>query len=139
MTKNFEVVIAGGGLIGGAIALELALAGPRGGIYEQGDPRRESSWGGAGNLLPAPGKPATIPPVPPCKTRIALYPHFVFPVQGNFRARCRLPRQGNSGSALFSRRSARAEHPRRSPSRMGTASRSNQRRRRARARACAQP
>src|SRR5258708_19661367 len=77
MTKTFEVVIAGGGLIGGAIALELALAGVRVAICEQGDPGRESSWAGAGILSPAPENLATIPLVPLGKASMALYPDFI--------------------------------------------------------------
>jgi len=106
MTKNFDVVIAGGGLIGGAIALELALAGLRVAIYEQGDPGRESSWAGAGILSPAPENPATIPLVPLGKASMALYPDFVFRVEEisgqdvGFRAKGTL-------EALFSRDAAR--------------------------------
>jgi glycine oxidase len=106
MAKNFEVIIAGGGLIGGAIALELALAGVRVAIFEQGDPGRESSWAGAGILSPAPENPATIPLVPLGKASMALYPEFVARVeeisgQGvGFRAKGTL-------EALFSRDAAR--------------------------------
>src|SRR5260221_7867974 len=76
MTKNFEAVIAGGGLIGGAIALELALAGVRVAVFEQGEPGREASWAGAGILSPAPENPATIPLVPLGKASMALYPEL---------------------------------------------------------------
>src|SRR5712671_34728 len=106
MTKNFEVVITGGGLIGGAIALELALAGLRVAIYDQGDPGRESSWAGAGILSPAPENPSTIPLVPLGKASMALYPDFVFRVEEisgqdvGFRAKGTL-------EALFSRDAAR--------------------------------
>src|SRR6267154_4298128 len=106
MTKNFDVVIAGGGLIGGAIALELALAGLRVAIYEQGDPGRESSWAGAGILSPAPENTATIPLLPLGKASMALYPDFVFRVEEvsgqdvGFRAKGTL-------EALFSRDVAR--------------------------------
>src|SRR5258706_14659975 len=106
MTKNFEVVIAGGGLIGGAIALELALAGLRVPITEQGDPGRESSWAGAGILSPAPENLATIPLVPLGKASMALYSDFVFRVEEisgqdvGFRAKGTL-------EALFSRDAAR--------------------------------
>src|SRR6267378_3860493 len=106
MTKNFDVVIAGGGLIGGAIALELALAGLRVAIYEQGDPGRESSWAGAGILSPAPENTATIPLLPLGKASMALYPDFVFRVEEisgqdvGFRAKGTL-------EALFSRDAAR--------------------------------
>src|SRR6195256_2691988 len=106
MTKNFEVIIAGGGLIGGAIALELALAGLRVAIFDKGDPGRESSWAGAGILSPAPENPATIPLVPLGKASMALYPDFVFRVEEisgqdvGFRAKGTL-------EALFSRDAAR--------------------------------
>jgi glycine oxidase len=106
MTKNFEAVIAGGGLIGGAIALELALAGVRVAVFEQGEPGREASWAGAGILSPAPENPATIPLVPLGKASMALYPEFVARVEEisgqdvGFRAKGTL-------EALFSRDSAR--------------------------------
>src|SRR5258708_8879307 len=106
MTKNFEAVIAGGGLIGGAIALELALAGVRVAVFEQGEPGREASWAGAGILSPAPATPATIPLVPLGKASIALYPEFVARVEEisgqdvGFRAKGTL-------EALFSRDRAR--------------------------------
>ena len=106
MAKNFEVVIAGGGLIGGAIALELALAGVRVAICEQGDPGRESSWAGAGILSPAPENLATIPLVPLGKASMALYPDFIACVEEisaqdvGFRAKGTL-------EALFSRDAAR--------------------------------
>jgi glycine oxidase len=106
MTKNFEVIIAGGGLIGGAIALELALAGLRVAIFEKGDPGREASWASAGILSPAPENPATIPLVPLGKASMALYPGFIAHVEEisgqdvGFRAKGTL-------EALFSRDAAR--------------------------------
>ena len=106
MTKNFEVIIAGGGLIGGAIALELALAGVRAAILEKGDPGREASWASAGILSPAPENPASIPLVPLGKASMGLYPDFVARVAEisghdvGFRAKGTL-------EALFSRDAAR--------------------------------
>jgi glycine oxidase len=106
MTKNFEVIIAGGGLIGGAIALELALAGLRVAIFDKGDPGRESSWAGAGILSPAPENPASIPLLPLAKASMALYPDFVARVEEisgqnvGFRSKGTL-------EALFSRDAAR--------------------------------
>jgi glycine oxidase len=106
MTKKFEVVIAGGGLIGGAIALELALAGIRVAILDRGEPGMEASWAGAGILSPAPESPATIPLVPLGKASMALYPDFVARVEEisgqdvGFRAKGTL-------EALFSRDTAR--------------------------------
>ena len=81
MRKTFDAVIAGGGLIGGAIALELALAGLRVAIFEQVEPGREASWAGAGILSPAPEGPSTIPLVPLGKASMALYPDFVARVE----------------------------------------------------------
>ena len=106
MTKNFEAVIAGGGLIGGAIALELALAGLRVAVFDQGEPGQEASWAGAGILSPAPESPAMIPMVPLGKASVALYPQFVARVEEisghdvGFRAKGGL-------EALFSRDAAR--------------------------------
>ena len=106
MTKNFEAVIAGAGLIGGAIALELAHAGVRVAVFDQGEPGREASWAGAGILSPAPENPATIPLVPLAKASMALYPEFVARVEEisgqdvGFRAKGTL-------EALFSRDAAR--------------------------------
>jgi glycine oxidase len=106
MAKNFEAIIAGGGLIGGAIALELALAGVRVAVFDQGEPGREASWAGAGILSPAPENPATIPLVPLGKASMALYPEFVARVEElsghdvGFRPKGAL-------EALFSRDAAR--------------------------------
>jgi glycine oxidase len=106
MTKNFEAVIAGAGLIGGAIALELARAGVRVAVFDQGEPGREASWAGAGILSPAPENPAIIPLVPLSKASVALYPEFVARVEEisgqdvGFRAKGTL-------EALFSRDAAR--------------------------------
>jgi glycine oxidase len=79
--KKFDVAVAGGGLIGGSIALELARAGLRVGVFDQGEPGREASWAGAGILSPAPESPATIPLVPLGKASMALYPEFVAQVE----------------------------------------------------------
>ena len=75
--KIFDVVIAGGGLIGGAIALELSHAGLRVAVFEKGEPGREASWASAGILSPAPESPAMIPVIPLAKASMSLYPEFV--------------------------------------------------------------
>jgi len=104
--KTFDVAIAGGGLIGGAIALELALAGMRVGVFEKGEPGQEASWAGAGILSPAPENPATIAMVPLGKASMALYPDFVARVEeisdqnAGFRPKGTL-------QAIFSRDAAR--------------------------------
>jgi glycine oxidase len=75
--KTFDVAIAGGGLIGGVIAMELARAGMRVGVFERGEPGREASWAGAGILSPAPEGPGTVPMVPLGKASLTMYPDFV--------------------------------------------------------------
>ena len=71
------MAIAGGGLIGGSIALELARAGLRVGLFDRQEPGQEASWAGAGILSPAPESSATIPLVPLGKASMAIYPEFV--------------------------------------------------------------
>jgi glycine oxidase len=106
MKRNFDAVIAGAGLIGAAIALELTRAGVRVAVFDRGEPGREASWAGAGILSPAPENPATIPLVPLGKASMALYPEFVALVEEisgqdvGFRAQGTL-------EALFSRDAAR--------------------------------
>ena len=106
MNKTFDAVIAGGGLIGGAIALELALAGVRVAIFEREEPGSEASWAGAGILSPAPESPATIPMVPISKASMALYPEFVALVEELSRKSVGFRPMGTL-EALFSRDAAR--------------------------------
>jgi glycine oxidase len=106
MRKNFDAVIAGGGLIGGAIALELALDGVRVALFDRGAPGREASWAGAGILSPVPENPATIPLVPLSKASMALYPEFVARVQEISGKDVGFRRKGTL-EALFSRDAAR--------------------------------
>src|SRR6202795_5159129 len=75
--KKFDVAIAGAGLIGGSIALELARAGLSVGLFDSREPGQESSWAGAGILSPAPESAAMIPLVPLAKASMAIYPEFV--------------------------------------------------------------
>jgi glycine oxidase len=79
--KHLDVAIAGGGLIGSAIALELAQAGLSVGVFEKGEPGREASWASAGILSPAPEAPGMIPLVPLAKASMDLYPGFVANVE----------------------------------------------------------
>ena len=100
--KKFDVAIAGGGLIGAAIALELARAGMRVGLFDRQQPGQEASWASAGILSPAPENPATVALVPLGKASLALYPEFIAKVEEisgmstGFRAKGTL-------EALFSR------------------------------------
>ena len=75
--KKFDVAVAGGGLIGGSIALELARAGLHVGLFDRQNPGQEASWAGAGILSPAPESAAMISLVPLGKASMAIYPEFV--------------------------------------------------------------
>jgi glycine oxidase len=75
--KKFDVAIAGGGLIGGSIALELARTGLRVGLFDRQEAGLEASWAGAGILSPAPESAAMISLVPLGKASMAIYPEFV--------------------------------------------------------------
>lgn len=79
--KTFDVAIAGGGLIGGAIALELARAGLRVGLFDKQKPGREASWASAGILSPAPENPGMIGLVSLGKASMQIYPDFVATVE----------------------------------------------------------
>src|SRR2546422_11662364 len=62
--KKFDAAIAGCGVIGGAIALELARAGLRVAVFDRQQPGQEASWAGAGILSPAPENPGMVAMVP---------------------------------------------------------------------------
>ena len=75
--KTFDAVIAGGGLIGCAIALELSRTGLRVALFEAREPGREASWASAGILSPAPESSAMIAMVLLGQASMALYPDFI--------------------------------------------------------------
>jgi len=104
--KTFDVAIAGAGLIGSAIALQLAQAGLRVGMFDQGEPGREASWASAGILSPAPENPSAIPLVPLGKASLALYPEFVANVE-EISGQSTGFRPKGTVDALFSREAAR--------------------------------
>ena len=79
--KTFDAVIAGGGLIGSAIALELSRAGLRVALFDTRDPGKEASWASAGILSPAPENSAMIAMVPLGRASMVLYPDFVATVE----------------------------------------------------------
>jgi len=75
--NTFDAVIAGGGIIGASIALELAEAGLKVGLFEAREPGREASWASGGMISPAPENPGMIPFVPMSLASVALYPDFI--------------------------------------------------------------
>jgi glycine oxidase len=79
--KKFDAAIAGGGVIGGAIALELTRAGLRVAVFDRQQAGQEASWASAGIISPAPESPAMIVTVPLAKASVSLYPEFVAQVE----------------------------------------------------------
>ncbi len=79
--KTYDVVIVGGGIIGCAIALELAQRGLRVAVLDRQEMMHEASWAAAGMLSPAPDCTASIPLVPLARASLALYPKFVSVVE----------------------------------------------------------
>src|SRR6201998_3221902 len=74
---TYDAVVAGGGRIGASIALELAEAGLKVGLYDSREPGREASWASAGMISPAPESPAMIPFMPMSLGSVALYPELI--------------------------------------------------------------
>jgi len=73
----YDVVIVGGGIIGGSIAFDLARRNLRVVVLDRQEFMHEASWAAAGMLSPAPDCPAAIPLVPLGRASLALYPKFV--------------------------------------------------------------
>src|ERR1700745_3743780 len=105
--KKCDVAIAGGGVIGGAIALELARAGLRVCVFDRQKPGQEASWASAGIISPAPENPGMIATVELGKRSAALYPEFVARVEEISGQSTGYRRKGTL-EALFSR-DAKAE------------------------------
>jgi len=79
--STYDAVIAGGGVIGASIALELAEAGLKVGLYDAREPGREASWASAGMISPAPEGPGMIPFMPLSLASVSLYPDFIRKVE----------------------------------------------------------
>jgi len=75
--NTYDVVIVGGGIIGGSIAFELARRNLRVIVLDRQELMHEASWAAAGMLSPAPDCPAAIPLVPLARASLALYPGFI--------------------------------------------------------------
>lgn len=77
MNSSPDVLIAGGGIIGSAIAFELAGRGATVLVLDRQQPGREASWAAAGMLSPPPDSASAIPLVPLARASLELYPRFI--------------------------------------------------------------
>lgn len=78
---SFDVAVAGGGIIGGAVAWELARAGRRVVLLDRQEPGQEASWAAGGILSPSFEVPEVVALVPLGRASLALYPEFVAAVE----------------------------------------------------------
>jgi glycine oxidase len=72
-----DVVVVGGGLIGLAIAFELAERGASVRVYDRAEPARAASWAGAGMLAPYTERITNEPLLELCAASLRAYPNFV--------------------------------------------------------------
>lgn len=78
---TYDVLIVGGGIIGGSIAFALGERNLRVAVLDRREMMREASWAAAGMLSPAPDSPAAIPLVPLGRASLALYPQFIADIE----------------------------------------------------------
>jgi glycine oxidase len=98
--KTYDVLIVGGGIIGGSIAFDLARRNLRVGVFDRQELMHEASWAAAGMLSPAPDCPAAIPLVPLGRASLALYPKFIKEVEEGSGARTGF-RTGGAVEVIF--------------------------------------
>jgi len=79
--RSYDAIIAGGGLIGSAIALELARNDLRVALFDSHEPGQEASWASAGILSPAPENPGMISMVPIGQASLAIYRDYIATVE----------------------------------------------------------
>jgi glycine oxidase len=77
----YDAVVAGGGLIGASIALELAKRHLRAVIIDRQEPGKEASWAAAGMLSCAPDSTDSLPILPLSRASAEIYPSFVAEVE----------------------------------------------------------
>lgn len=79
--KTYDAIVVGGGIIGGAIAFELAQRNLQVLLLDGQSPGQEASWAAAGMLSPPPDSADAIPLVPLGRASLAIYPEFVATVE----------------------------------------------------------
>jgi glycine oxidase len=79
--KTYDVIITGGGIIGGAVAFELARHKLRVLVVDRQSPGQEASWAAAGMLSPAPDSADAIALVRLASASLKIYPEFVSAVE----------------------------------------------------------
>ena len=135
--NTYDVVIVGGGIIGGSIAFELSRRNLRVAVLDRQELMREASWAAAGMLSPAPDCPAAIPLVPLGRASLAMYPQFIAEVEEASEIRTGYRTDGTLEALVPRRRGTRTEHAGGAPSWPGPGLRTAAPRRSARDGACA--
>jgi glycine oxidase len=79
--RSYDCVVVGGGIIGGAIAFELARRGVSVLLLDRQKPGLEASWAAAGMLSPAPDSAEADFLVPLARKSYRLYPEFISAVE----------------------------------------------------------
>ena len=74
--KTYDTLIAGGGIVGASLALEISLKGETVLLLDRQEPGREASWAAAGTISPAPDVPAAAMDAL-CRESYRLYPGFI--------------------------------------------------------------
>jgi glycine oxidase len=75
--KLYDAVVAGGGIIGAAIAFDLAAEGMSVALFDAQNPGREASWASAGMISPAPESSQMAALLPISLASVRLYPEFI--------------------------------------------------------------
>jgi glycine oxidase len=78
---GYDTIIVGGGIIGSAIAFELARAGQRVLVLDRQQPGLEASWAAAGMLAPGAETPDSVIVAPLGRASLDLYPAFVAAIE----------------------------------------------------------
>jgi glycine oxidase len=104
--KTHDVLIIGGGIIGGSIAWELARRGLHPVVLDRQEAGREASWAAAGMLQTSPENADGFPLVPLARASLALYPEFVAAIEADSGCTLRL-RRGGAMEIFFSSDAAR--------------------------------